>query len=316
MRNISEGFDLFSHGVCYRGRVFMTAGPGTFVLIMLLLVFVLSLRAASFPRAFSEKLGDTDALVLVADPYSGRLKAWTKLTDLDKEMLPGSVFKIITSLAVMAEGTDGEKVFCDYYYPSDGAVLDCTYAGGHGEMDFSQAIIHSCNYYFYRQAELVDMQKIIDILSLFKEYTVPYPEGALPGYQLAVGLDDRWRMSPKEVLELTMAVVNGGLIYRLILPEESIEIKGLLPVLPSNLLRLGEILTLAVEEGTGKKAAMPGLSVAGKTGTSADGAWFTCAFPMPGPQFALLVFLPQGSGGEQAAALAAKVIAYFRQEVF
>ncbi len=316
MPRAKNDFDLLSHKVFCLGEAIKSARPGKLFLVMALLVFAFTGRTIAQSATFGEAFGNEGATVLVADPYSGRLRAWTNLTELDKEMLPGSVFKIITSLLAMEEGTDGEKLICDYYYPANGDFLDCTYGGGHGAMDFTQAIVHSCNYYFYRQAELLEMQKIIKLLSLFKGKIAPYPAGEEPGYKLAVGLDERWPMSPREVLELIMAVVNGGIIYKLVLPEESIQIKGLLPVLPSNLVRLGEILTLAVEEGTGKKAAIPGLAVAGKTGTSADGAWFAGAFPMPGPQFALLVFLPRGSGGDQAAALATEVIEYFQQEGF
>ncbi len=77
-----------------------------------------------------------------------------------------------------------------------------------------------------------------------------------------------------------------------------------------------------VDEGTGKKAAIPGIKIAGKTGTaetgSGDGmthAWFASFAPAESPELALLIFLEKGGvGGQDAAPIAGRLWREFLSE--
>ncbi len=70
-----------------------------------------------------------------------------------------------------------------------------------------------------------------------------------------------------------------------------------------------------MEEGSCRAAAVPGVAVAGKTGTAPalDGshvthAWFVGYAPADAPEVALVVFLKRGTGGADAAPLAAQIL--------
>ncbi|HEY0370159.1 MAG TPA: penicillin-binding transpeptidase domain-containing protein, partial [Chthoniobacterales bacterium] len=72
------------------------------------------------------------------------------------------------------------------------------------------------------------------------------------------------------------------------------------------------------EGGTGSKARIPGVQVAGKTGTAQamlDGrkdnvAWFSCFAPYDNPKYAIVVMVQgsEGHGGSVAAPIAARIL--------
>jgi cell division protein FtsI/penicillin-binding protein 2 len=74
--------------------------------------------------------------------------------------------------------------------------------------------------------------------------------------------------------------------------------------------RLRTMMRDAVVSGTGRAANVPGLSVAGKTGTAQtprgeDHSWFVCIAPSDAPRIALAVAIEHGGSGSSAAAPAA-----------
>lgn len=64
-------------------------------------------------------------------------------------------------------------------------------------------------------------------------------------------------------------------------------------------------LRRAVLEGTARAAAVEGAGVAGKTGTSPDGAWFAGFAPVSAPAVVVVVFQPAARGPSGAAPIAA-----------
>jgi peptidoglycan glycosyltransferase len=83
---------------------------------------------------------------------------------------------------------------------------------------------------------------------------------------------------------------------------------------------MSQMMERVVTEGTGRLAAVPGIRVAGKTGTATgeEGrphAWFIGFGPVEQPSIAVAVFVESGgdlgenaSGGSVAAPIAAQVI--------
>ena len=71
----------------------------------------------------------------------------------------------------------------------------------------------------------------------------------------------------------------------------------------------------AVVRGTGTAAALPGVQVAGKTGTATNPAgsahaWFVAFAPADAPRIALAVIVENGGyGGDVAAPIARRVLA-------
>ncbi|HOX23494.1 MAG TPA: penicillin-binding transpeptidase domain-containing protein, partial [Elusimicrobiales bacterium] len=64
---------------------------------------------------------------------------------------PASVFKIIVGAALLESGkaSPEEKVRCLGYFKASDRVFKCWEKKGHGEMNFLQAMAHSCDVYFY-----------------------------------------------------------------------------------------------------------------------------------------------------------------------
>jgi peptidoglycan glycosyltransferase len=94
------------------------------------------------------------------------------------------------------------------------------------------------------------------------------------------------------------------------------------PLKDGTLAVLTEGLRDCVKTGTCRAAAVPGISIAGKTGTAPalDGshvthAWFVGYAPVAAPEVAVVVFLKHGTGGANAAPLAAQILRqYFAQK--
>ncbi|MFI5306294.1 MAG: penicillin-binding protein 2 [Polyangiales bacterium] len=72
----------------------------------------------------------------------------------------GSTFKPVSALAALQEGsvTPSTHFDCPGYYDLGRRRFRCSHA--HGEVDMRQAIIQSCNVYFYHLAELVGLDRI------------------------------------------------------------------------------------------------------------------------------------------------------------
>jgi cell division protein FtsI/penicillin-binding protein 2 len=101
-------------------------------------------------------------------------------------------------------------------------------------------------------------------------------------------------------------------------------VRGTVPVDPGYLEIVRDAMRQSVTVGVAKTAAVPGVAVAGKTGTAefgpprADGShethgWFVGFAPYDDPQVAIVVFVQRGGGGQQAAPAAAKILDYYFQ---
>ena len=140
-------------------------------------------------------LGEQPGAVVALDPATGEVLAmvshpsfdpndfarridvetWEKLTSdpqkplmnkaIQAHLAPGSVFKIITGAAALETGTI--KPSYTLYCPGLVNIYGHTYhdwvwskGRGHGSVDFHQAIVHSCDVYFYTLGKLLGIDKI------------------------------------------------------------------------------------------------------------------------------------------------------------
>ncbi len=171
--------------------------------------------------------------------------------------------------------------------------------------------------------------------------TIPSPEyfdklygkrGWTEGYIISLGIGQgEMGVSPMQMVRYAAALGNSGTLLQ---PRfisayrdknsgaiaELTPIQEKLPISQStfNLVRNG--MLLAVENGTGGRARVPGIKVAGKTGTAQnphgeDHAWFICFAPFEKPTIAIAVLVENaGFGGTVAAPIAGEWLKRYFQK--
>jgi penicillin-binding protein 2 len=137
-------------------------------------------------------------------------------------------------------------------------------------------------------------------------------------------------VTPMQVARMMAAVANGGVLWKPRLVQRVVRVDGTLAyagesrstgrvdLSPVVLAFLQNSLTGVVSEGTGAAARLPGILVAGKTGTAQsaardnkgvlDHAWFAAYAPADDPQAVVVVLVERGGKGGQVAAPIARQI--------
>ncbi|MGH7731863.1 MAG: penicillin-binding protein 2 [Candidatus Eiseniibacteriota bacterium] len=261
---------------------------------------------------------------------------------------PGSTFKMVSMVAALRNGLvlpETHMQPCHGSYFFGGRSFGCWKPEGHGTLDFIGALQHSCDVYFYQvglRLGLPRLEATARALGLGDRTGVDLPQenaGLMPGpawYDKRWGVG-RWR---KGVL-LNLAIGQGEILATpLQLALMTAEVSGSGRALrPHVVLHVGDgtgdaerpvqsglvadretweavhqALRLVVDAGTGTAARVPGVSVAGKTGTAQnphgqDHALFVCYAPAEQPTIAMAIVVENsGHGGSVAAPLAGQVL--------
>jgi penicillin-binding protein 2 len=267
---------------------------------------------------------------------------------IQAQYAPGSTFKIVVATAALEEGviTPSHTFYCGgkYYL---GRPFACWREGGHGRLNIQEALIHSCNIFFYQLGLRVGPERIAKYAKAYglgdttgidlpneKKGLIPNPRWKLQT------LGERWysgetvnlsigqgyiSVTPIHLLRLISAVATRGRLYRPFLVKQIITpdgevvrrfnpvLDGLIQLSDSTWELLWNGLEGVVERGTGWRGRVPGVRVAGKTGTAQnphgeDHGWFICFAPVDAPQVAICVFVENGGHGGVVAAPIAKAI--------
>jgi penicillin-binding protein 2 len=141
--------------------------------------------------------------------------------------------------------------------------------------------------------------------------------------------------TPLQMARAVAAIANGGELLQPRVVREVLDAKGTsirrygkvvqrrLEVSENNLALVREGMRQAVATGTAKTAQVPGVTVAGKTGTAEFGSplpgariaethgWFVGYAPADKPEIAVVVFLDQGNGAINAAPAAGKILHHY-----
>ncbi len=219
---------------------------------------------------------------------------------------PASTYKLITAIAGLEEGaiTPGRKLVCKGSYRLGRRRYGCWKRWGHGPMDLYQALVQSCDVYFYRVGRLLGIDKLAEYargfglgvptgidLSNEKAGLVPTSswkleatgEEWIKGETLSAAIGQSFNLvTPLQLLNAYCAIANGGklMLPRVVQKVETVEgevVKqfpprqiGVLPASPSTLDFLKKALAGVVNapKGTGWAARIKGVNVAGKTGTA------------------------------------------------
>lgn len=245
------------------------------------------------PNSFSKGIGAQEWKALNADKKSPLLNK-----AISGQYPPGSTFKMIVGLAAMQAGImkPWNTVFCPGHFTLGNHTFKCWKEGGHGTVDFHQAVAQSCDTYFYTVA---DRQGIKNYAGMARKFGLGQDTGlGLPGEKPGIIPDPDWKMrsykqrwtggdtincaigqgyvlsTPLQLAVMTARMASGKAIKpRLFLAEgEELPVVEKLAV-AQNLLDLNrEAMTAVVNSpsGTayGSRVAESQLSFAGKTGTS------------------------------------------------
>ncbi|NYF98212.1 peptidoglycan D,D-transpeptidase FtsI family protein [Janibacter cremeus] len=242
---------------------------------------------------------------------------------------PGSVFKIVTAAAALEDGEwDPDSMLpgpanldlpqTDVGLPNHGGQP----CGPNDEVSLEIAVQNSCNTAFGWLGMELGGKKIRNQASKFgfgDDLQVPMdvapssvPTKLSPPQEAQVGIGQYdVRVTPLQVAMVSAAVANDGDVMRpymigSVLGSDLSTIEETKPEKLSEAMdaetsdQLTDMMELVVTNGTGTPAAVPGVSVAGKTGTAehapdaAPHAWFTGFAPADNPEVAVAVVVEDG----------------------
>ncbi|PIQ96384.1 MAG: penicillin-binding protein 2 [Nitrospinae bacterium CG11_big_fil_rev_8_21_14_0_20_56_8] len=273
---------------------------------------------------------------------------------------PGSVYKIVTALAALEEGviTPESTVFCPGHFRLGRGKYRCWKKGGHGTVNLHRALVESCDVYFYtlgfrlgvdrlaKYAKMLGLGNYTGIpLNGEKPGLIPSTEWKLktrneswlPGETISAAIGQGYNLvTPIQDVNMLAMIANGGLLYKpylvkkiedsegKILQEFSPELVSKIHIHPDTLKAIREGLRGVVNEagGTGGRARLNNIVLAGKTGTAQvvrmkseemevdeeipypyrDHAWFAAYAPFEKPEIAVAVLVEHGGHGGATAA--------------
>jgi len=307
------------------------------------------------PNDFAVKISRGDWSKLVNDPDKPLLNK-----AIQAQLAPGSTFKIIMSVAGWQEGVAQTlNVHCNGGAEFYGRRFGCWLKGGHGEVALVKGIYQSCDVFFYTLAEKLGIDRIAkyaSALGLGQKTGIDLPQetsGVMPseewklrnfrqkwfaGETISVGIGQgAVAVTPMQLMRAISAVSMGG---KLVVPHVAdpaglpsgylevnhyTEVKDI-PFDPNgwNVITdaMGRVL---LPEGTAPMAHIPGIDIAGKTGSAqvvslatrakhqnneslAQNGWFVGFTPRRNPDVIVCVLFEGGEHGRLAARLATQVI--------
>lgn len=264
---------------------------------------------------------------------------------------PGSIFKPIVGLAALSGGRvkPGDDFWCPGYYESGGRMFLCWEHKGHKRVSWLRGLAQSCDVYFYQvglktgAAAIENFARDFGLGAATKIPLKGEKSGHLFGPEtrrkskkgwydgdtmnLSIGQGEL-TVTPLQMAMVAAALSNRGTVWRPHYTQKIVYADGRPDYVQKpermSLVRapgaawdqVQEALQLVVSSGTGVGARVPGLLVAGKTGTAQnphgeDHAWFISYAARLGEpaSIALAVLIENGGhGGAVAAPVAKKMI--------
>lgn len=263
---------------------------------------------------------------------------------------PGSVFKLITSAAALSDGLTPQSQLdgpAAYQLPQSTKPLRNDFSGGCGPGDkvsLADALRISCNTAYASLGVQLGDDKLRAQAQKFgfcQDLRIPlkatpsiFPS-SVDDAQTALSAIGQYedRVTPLQIAMVSAAIANKGVLMqpnlvRTIRNGSNLEVIDKPkpktfsePISAAVAADLNQMMQGVVESGTGRRAQIDGVKVAGKTGTAQNGenkppvAWFTAFAPADNPQIAIAVVVEDGgslgdaaSGGKVAAPIARDVI--------
>lgn len=223
-----------------------------------------------------------------------RLNAMWRNTCINDTYEPGSTFKIITAAAGLEAGTVTlEDTFsCPGFRVVEDRRIRCHKAGGHGTETFLQGAMNSCNPVFIDVGQRLGVDRYYKYFTQFglkgktgidlpgEAATIMHKKEKMGAVELAtVSFGQSFQITPIQLITTAASIVNGG---RRVTPHFGVRVirsdggavkelsypqgKQILSSETSASMRY--VLEQVVAEGSGKRAALEGFRIGGKTATS------------------------------------------------
>ena len=281
--------------------------------------------------AAAAALGQQLGGVAVIRPRDGAVQALAGLA-VSAPQPPGSTFKIITASAALENGIATPSSTYPIRTSATLSGVELRNAGGEAcGGSLTEAFTVSCNSVFAPLGAKLGARRLVEMARAFGFDQQPNIPAAKPSTisppsqlrdDLAVGAaaigQDRDLATPLQMASVGATIALDG---RRVQPR----ITTLDPVISERVLtpkvahQVRSMMIQVVRSGTGTAAAIPGVQVAGKTGTAElrpnstnpkdSDAWFVAFAPAQHPKVAVAVMLVgAGFGGTSAAPIARQVL--------
>ena len=266
---------------------------------------------------------------------------------------PGSTFKVLTAAAALDTGRYTPDSVIDGSSPKviSGVPMRNDLGESFGPISLTTAMTFSVNTVFGQIGEALGKPTMAEYMKRFGFYAKPpldYPddEKVASGERLngrllpvtsprvdvgrmAIG-QDKLAVTPMQMAMVVAAVANGGRLMEPHLTDRVVDPDGRVvdriephlfgtPISPQTAEDLNGMMRTVVESGTGQAVQLPGIEVAGKTGTAEVGEVganltqpsFVAFAPADDPRIAIAVTVERsegGFGGTVAAPIARAVL--------
>ena len=325
---------------------------------------------ANLQQVAHDALGEREGAVVAIEPSTGKVLAMVSKPDYDPNSLvdnyqdiisdenskvllnqstqglfvPGSIFKIVTSLAYLRSGGDPDN----YSYYCDGSIsvnsddgdsyIKCYGGEEHGQVDLLESFAESCNSSFANLGLSISVDKMNEVAnSLLFNQALPTKFTTAKSQFGLSSTDSQWQIgataigqgnttiSPIHATMIVSAIANGGTLMEPYVIDEVQNTEGNAVekyepescgalVSSSEASRLTEMMKAVVSEGTGYKLSGRDYSVAGKTGTAevvgrGNNAWFVGFAPADDPKIAICVLVEDaGTASSEAVPIAGEIL--------
>lgn len=319
------------------------------------------------PNRFAAGLGQEEWQALRADPG-------VPLMDrtIQGQYPPGSVFKVVLAAAALENDLGEERYRCDGGLEYHGRRYRCWRKWGHGMTELHRSLVESCDVFYYELGIRLGIDRIAQFA---RRFGFGRPSGVeLAGEASGLIPDQAWKRrnrnepwwggetlsasigqgfvltTPIQLCRMVAALAAEGILRRPFsgaFAEASDGSRrylagdrqdGVLPLAVAHLDAIRNALEAAVSgrKGTGRRARVDGVRVAGKTGTAQvvgmeeeqfedeaeevpdqpkhyrDHALFVCFAPVDAPTIAVAVVVEHGGhGGQSAAPIAGALMDYY-----
>ena len=262
---------------------------------------------------------------------------------------PGSTFKIITAAAGLEAGVVRleDRFSCPGFRIVEDRKIRCHKVGGHGAEDFLQGAMNSCNPVFIDVGQRLGVDQYYHYFTQFgllgktgidlpgEASTIMHKKENMGLVELAtVSFGQSFQITPLQLITTAASIANGGnrvtphfgvravssdgeMVRKFSYPVR----EGVVSAQTSETMRY--ILEHVVSEGSGKKAALEGYRIGGKTATSEKLprslkkyiSSFVGFAPADDPQVIALVTIDEPVGIYYGGTIAAPVIADLFQNI-